>query len=81
MTNPAVDNSELYPLKFHPVYMERIWGGTLMTEVYYLHDAYTSETKFIEHATKKEYIKGAREDWADAYLLEKYFEDIINGKV
>ena len=32
MTNPAVDNSELYPLKFHPVYMERIWGGTLMTE-------------------------------------------------
>ena len=37
--------------------------------------------KVAEHATKKEYIKGAREDWADAYLLEKYFEDIINGKV
>lgn len=37
--------------------------------------------KVIEHATKKEYIKGAREDWADAYLLEKYFEDIVNGKV
>ena len=33
--------------------------------------------KVAEHATKKEYIKGAREDWADAYLLEKYFEDLI----
>lgn len=33
--------------------------------------------KVAEHATKKEYIKGAREDWADAYLLEKYFEDLV----
>ena len=24
---------ELYPLKFTPIYMERIWGGTLMREV------------------------------------------------
>lgn len=32
-------------------------GGTLMTEVYYLHDAYTSETEFVEHATKKELIE------------------------
>ena len=32
MKNPAVDTSELYPFKFHPVYMERIWGGTLMSE-------------------------------------------------
>ena len=37
--------------------------------------------KVAEHATKKEYLKGAREDWADAYLLEKYFEDIVNGKL
>ena len=35
------------------------------------------ERKVAEHATKKEYIKGAREDWADAYLLEKYFEDLV----
>ena len=33
--------------------------------------------KVAEHATKKEYIKGAREDWADSYLLEKYFEDLV----
>lgn len=33
--------------------------------------------KVAEHATKKEFIKGAREDWADAYLLEKYFEDLV----
>ena len=32
MKNPAIDTSELYPLKFNPVYMERIWGGTLMSE-------------------------------------------------
>ena len=35
------------------------------------------ERKVAEHATKKEYIKGAKEDWADAYLLEKYFEDLV----
>lgn len=33
--------------------------------------------KVAEHVTKKEYIKSAREDWADAYLLEKYFEDLV----
>ena len=32
MKNPAVDASQLYPLKFTPLYMERIWGGTLMSE-------------------------------------------------
>ena len=29
MKNPAIDSSELYPLKFHPVYMERIWEAVL----------------------------------------------------
>ena len=27
----AIDN--LYPLKFTPIYQERIWGGTQMSEV------------------------------------------------
>ena len=31
--NGFVDCSELYPLKFVPIYQERIWGGTQMTEV------------------------------------------------
>jgi mannose-6-phosphate isomerase len=25
-------NEKLYPLKFHPIYMERVWGGTMMSE-------------------------------------------------
>ena len=28
-----LDAGKLYPLKFKPVYMERIWGGTMMREV------------------------------------------------
>ena len=32
MKNPAIDTTKLYPLKFQPLYMERIWGGTLMSE-------------------------------------------------
>jgi len=28
-----VESSELYPLKFVPIYQRRIWGGTLMTDV------------------------------------------------
>ena len=32
MKNPAIDSTALYPLKFRPLYMERIWGGTLMSE-------------------------------------------------
>lgn len=32
MKNSPIDNEQLYPLKFHPVYKERIWGGTLMSE-------------------------------------------------
>lgn len=28
-----VDNSALYPLKFTPIYQERIWGGTQMVDV------------------------------------------------
>ena len=31
--NLSLDTGKLYPLKFHPVYMERIWGGTMMSEV------------------------------------------------
>ena len=27
------DCSKLYPLKFTPIYMERVWGGTMMSEV------------------------------------------------
>lgn len=32
MKNPPVDIEQLYPLKFRPIYQERIWGGTLMEE-------------------------------------------------
>ena len=32
MRNSAIDAEKLYPLKFQPLYMERIWGGTLMSE-------------------------------------------------
>lgn len=32
MKSSPIDNEQLYPLKFHPVYKERIWGGTLMGE-------------------------------------------------
>ena len=28
-----LDSEKLYPLKFHPVYMERVWGGTMMGSV------------------------------------------------
>lgn len=28
-----IDSSKLYPLKFTPIYMERVWGGTMMPEV------------------------------------------------
>ncbi len=28
-----IDGAKLYPLKFTPIYQERIWGGTQMTEV------------------------------------------------
>lgn len=28
-----LDKSKLYPLKFEPIYQERIWGGTLMTDI------------------------------------------------
>ena len=31
--NKFVESSSLYPLKFHPVYMERIWGGNQMESV------------------------------------------------
>lgn len=31
MNMPEV--GDLYPLKFRPVYMERVWGGTMMSEV------------------------------------------------
>lgn len=29
----TLDAAKLYPLKFKPIYMERIWGGTMMSEV------------------------------------------------
>ncbi len=29
----TLDAANLYPLKFHPIYMERVWGGTMMSEV------------------------------------------------
>ena len=29
----SLDAASLYPLKFKPIYMERIWGGTMMSEV------------------------------------------------
>ena len=28
-----IDSAKLYPLKFQPVYMERVWGGTMISEV------------------------------------------------
>ena len=28
-----IDRKKLYPLKFQPIYMERVWGGTMMSEV------------------------------------------------
>jgi len=28
-----IEYEKLYPLKFHPIYMERVWGGTMMSEV------------------------------------------------
>lgn len=28
-----IESEKLYPLKFHPVYMERVWGGTMISEV------------------------------------------------
>lgn len=31
--NGFIEAEKLYPLKFRPVYVERIWGGSLMTEV------------------------------------------------
>lgn len=31
--NISLDAANLYPLKFQPVYMERVWGGTMMSEV------------------------------------------------
>ncbi len=31
--NITLDAAKLYPLKFQPVYMERVWGGTMMREV------------------------------------------------
>ena len=30
--NISLDSNRLYPLTFHPLYMERIWGGNMMTE-------------------------------------------------
>ena len=32
MSSSAITADRLYPLKFCPVYQERVWGGTLMTE-------------------------------------------------
>ena len=29
----TLEAANLYPLKFEPIYMERIWGGTMMSEV------------------------------------------------
>ncbi|MBR2345148.1 MAG: class I mannose-6-phosphate isomerase [Lentisphaeria bacterium] len=31
--NITLESSKLYPLKFMPIYMERIWGGNMMSEV------------------------------------------------
>ena len=28
-----IESEKLYPLKFHPIYMERVWGGTMMSDV------------------------------------------------
>lgn len=28
-----IDREKLYPLKFEPIYMERVWGGTMMSEI------------------------------------------------
>ena len=32
MSSSGITADKLYPLKFHPVYQERVWGGTLMAE-------------------------------------------------
>ena len=29
----SIEREKLYPFKFKPVYMERVWGGTMMSEV------------------------------------------------
>ena len=31
--NITLDHKQLYPLTFHPLYMERLWGGSMMSEV------------------------------------------------
>ena len=28
-----IDREKLYPLKFEPIYMERVWGGTMMSDI------------------------------------------------
>lgn len=30
----VLEYEKLYPLKFHPIYMERVWGGTMISEVF-----------------------------------------------
>ena len=35
MSDKFIPASELYPLLFHPEYQARIWGGSLMTEVFH----------------------------------------------
>lgn len=40
-----------------------------------------ADRMLIEHATKREYIPAAKEDWINSYLLEQYFSDVINKRL
>ena len=39
-----------------------------------------ANNKVIERSTKFELIPGAKKDWMEAYLLENYFNNVINRK-
>lgn len=85
MKNPAIDTDKLYPLKFRPLYMERIWGGTLMSEHFGRelpehNDPIGEAWELVDREDAASIVsEGALQEWS-LHELFKYYGTALAGK-